>query len=83
MCVHVACSVQNAKALLRDGSTDQIATTVATVLADYFKASERTMFWNDDLKKNLDPFEGLEGGFFTADWDFKVRGNICCALYPY
>ena len=20
----------------------------------------------------MDPFEGLEGGFFATDWDFKV-----------
>lgn len=53
-------------------STDQISTTVATVLSEYFKSSERTIFWDDDLKMNVDPFERLDGGFFTADWDFKV-----------
>lgn len=51
---------------------DQISSTVATVLSEYFKSSERTVFWNDDLKKNVDPFDGIEGGFFAADWDFKV-----------
>ncbi|KAG5651419.1 hypothetical protein H0H81_008703 [Sphagnurus paluster] len=61
------------KTLLRDASTDQISATVAAVLADYFKSSERTIFWNDDLRMNIDPFEGLEGGFFTADWDFKLK----------
>lgn len=55
------------------GSEDQISTTVASVLAEYFKTSERTIFWNEDLRKNVDPFPSLEGGFFTADWDFKVR----------
>lgn len=58
---------------LRGASIDQISTTVATVLSDYFKASERTIFWNDELKRNVDPFVGLDGGFFLADWDFKVR----------
>lgn len=58
---------------MRGPSTDQISTTVAAVLSDYFKSSERTIFWDEDLKVNVDPFTGLEGGFFTADWDFKVR----------
>ena len=55
-----------------DASTDQISATVASVLSEYFKTSERTIFWDEELKANVDPFEGLEGGFFAADWDFKV-----------
>jgi hypothetical protein len=43
------------------------------VLADYSKSSERTVFWDDDLGVNVDPFKGLDGGFFAADWDTKVR----------
>jgi hypothetical protein len=62
----------------RDASTDQISATVASVLSEYFKTSERTIFWDDELKANVDPFEGLEGGFFAADWDFKV----CSAVVP-
>jgi hypothetical protein len=53
-------------------SADQISNTVAAVLSEYFKSSERTIFWNDDTRRNEDPFEQLEGGFFAADWDFKV-----------
>lgn len=56
-----------------DVSIDQISTTVTTVLADYLKSSERLIYWDDNLKVNIDPFSTLEGGFFTADWDFKVR----------
>ena len=55
-----------------DTSTDQISSTVASVLSEYFKSSERTIFWNDDLQMNVDPFERLEGGFFATDWSFKV-----------
>ncbi|KAG6868887.1 hypothetical protein C0993_008635 [Termitomyces sp. T159_Od127] len=58
---------------LHDASTDQIATTVASVLSEYFKTSERTIFWDDDLQRNVDPFESLQGGFFTASWDFKLK----------
>jgi len=54
-------------------STDQISATVASVLSEYIKSPERTIFWDDDLNMNVDPFEGLEGGFFAANWDFKVR----------
>ena len=53
-------------------SMDQISSTVASVLGEYFKTSERTIFWNEDYRMNIDPFHSLEGGFFTADWDFKV-----------
>jgi hypothetical protein len=42
------------------------------VLADAFKASERTVFWDDELWVNVNPFADLEGGFFAADWDLKV-----------
>ena len=60
----------------RDASTDQISATVASVLSEYFKTSERTIFWDEELRANVDPFEGLEGGFFAADWDFKVCSTI-------
>ncbi|KAH0591018.1 hypothetical protein H2248_001129 [Termitomyces sp. 'cryptogamus'] len=65
--------ILNLKPQTRNLSTDQIATTVASVLAEYFKTSERTVFWNDDIQRNVDPFESLEGGFFTASWDFKLK----------
>ena len=45
---------------------------MASVLSEYFKSPERTIFWNEELKANVDPFEGLEGGFFTTNWEFKV-----------
>lgn len=53
-------------------STDQISTTVSGVLAEYFKTNERTIFWDDNIRANVDPFEGMECGFFAADWDLKV-----------
>jgi len=43
------------------------------VLSEYFKTNERTVFWNDDIKANVDPFQGEESGFFAADWNLKVR----------
>ena len=76
---HVAIMARMSDGCCCDISTDQISTTVATVLSEYFKSSERTIFWNDDLRMNVDPFEGLEGGFFATDWDFKVR--VLCLLY--
>ncbi|KAJ6520003.1 hypothetical protein C8R45DRAFT_953541 [Mycena sanguinolenta] len=65
--------ILNLKPQTRNLSIDQISTTVATVLSDYLKSSERTIFWDEESKQNKDPFEGLEGGFFTADWDFKLK----------
>lgn len=34
------------------------------------------MFWDDDLGANVDPFKGVDGGFFAADWDTKVCLSI-------
>ncbi|KAF9486290.1 hypothetical protein BDN70DRAFT_869765 [Pholiota conissans] len=65
--------VVNLKPQTRNLSTDQISTTVASVLAEYLKTSERTIFWDENLKANVDPFEGLEGGFFNTSWDFKLK----------
>jgi hypothetical protein len=45
-------------------------------MADIFKTSERTIFWNEELEGNVDPFENLEGGFFATDWDFKVSNFV-------
>ncbi|KAJ7110032.1 hypothetical protein C8R44DRAFT_270447 [Mycena epipterygia] len=65
--------ILNLRPQTRNLSIDMISGTVATVLSEYLKSSERTIFWDEQLKMNKDPFEGLEGGFFTADWDFKLK----------
>jgi hypothetical protein len=81
---HVSLKLQLSYTSSGDTSTDQISTTVASVLSEYFKSPERTIFWNDDLNVNVDPFEKLEGGFFATNWDFKVRsqstGTGCISL---
>ncbi len=46
---------------------------MANVLLEFFKTNERTVFWDEDLRRNVDPLTGLEGGFFAASWDLKVR----------
>lgn len=61
---------------VRMTSVDQISTTVATVMGEFFKTSERTLFWDEERHKNVDPFEGLSGGFFATDWDFKVIRTV-------
>ncbi|KAL0068672.1 hypothetical protein AAF712_004388 [Marasmius tenuissimus] len=52
---------------------DQLSSTVSSVLADAFKGSERTVFWDEDLKMNVDPFQQLEGGFWSASWNLKLK----------
>lgn len=57
-------------------SSDQISHTVAGILAEFLKTPERTPFWNDDIRANVDPFvfnEEAKGGLWPAPWDFKVR----------
>ena len=50
-----------------------ITSTVAALLQEYFKTPERSVFWDDALKVNVDPFQEIEGSFFAASWDTKVR----------
>ena len=45
---------------------------MAGVVQDYLKTSERTVFWDDALRVNVDPFQGTPNGFFAAEWDLKV-----------
>ncbi|KAJ7040427.1 hypothetical protein C8F04DRAFT_1083534 [Mycena alexandri] len=65
--------IQNLRPQTRNLSIDQISTTVATVLSEYLKSSERTVWWDDETQTNKNPFDQLEGGFFTAEWDFKLK----------
>ncbi|KAF7307092.1 hypothetical protein MIND_00502500 [Mycena indigotica] len=65
--------ILNLRPQTRNLSIDQISTTVATVLSEYLKSSERSIFWDDTIRANKDPFESIDGGFFTADWDFKLK----------
>ncbi len=60
----------------RIASIEQISATISGVLADYFKTSERTVFWDDTLRRNVDPLHDLQGTFFEASWDLKVRVYI-------
>ncbi|KAL9716492.1 hypothetical protein Ac2012v2_000940 [Leucoagaricus gongylophorus] len=64
--------ILNLKPQTRNLSTDQISMTLMGVLSEYFKTNERTVFWNDDIKANVDPFQGEESGFFAADWNLKL-----------
>jgi hypothetical protein len=44
-------------------------------LAEFLKTPERTAFWDDDIRANVDPFvsyEEAKGGLWSASWDFKV-----------
>lgn len=65
--------VLNLRPGTRNISSDQISSTLSGVLAEYSKSSERTVFWDDDIGANVDPFRGVDGGFFAADWDTKLK----------
>jgi hypothetical protein len=53
--------------------------TLSTLLSDFFRTSERGVFWDHDKRANMDPLEGLSNGFWDAVWDLKVRSR-CEAL---
>ncbi|OSD03250.1 hypothetical protein PYCCODRAFT_1434665 [Trametes coccinea BRFM310] len=65
--------VLNLRPGTRNLSSDVISSTVAGVLQEYFKTPERTVFWDETLQKNVDPFQNMPGGFFAADWDLKLK----------
>lgn len=52
-----------------------IAITVATVLQEFLRQNERSVFWDDEIKKNIDPFTSTGLDFWSMDWDTKVRSR--------
>nr|BDS00034.1 uncharacterized protein UP11 [Mycoleptodonoides aitchisonii] len=68
--------VLNLRPQTRNLSSDVISSTLAIVLQEYLKSTERTVFWNEDLKVNTDPFQEMPNGFFAAEWDMKVKAII-------
>ncbi|KAH9858015.1 hypothetical protein C2E23DRAFT_802329 [Lenzites betulinus] len=65
--------VLNLRPGTRNLSSDVISSTVASLLQEYFKTPEHTVFWDDALGVNVDPFPTMDGGFFAADWDLKLK----------
>ncbi|KAF8140600.1 hypothetical protein EV363DRAFT_1393497 [Boletus edulis] len=65
--------ILNLRPQTRNLSVDQISSTLSSVLADTFKTSERTVFWDDERGANVDPIATLDGGFFAADWVLKLK----------
>jgi hypothetical protein len=50
--------------------------TLSNLLSDFFRTSERGVFWDHDKKANADPLEGLPNGFWDAVWDVKVSLDV-------
>ncbi|KAI0803329.1 hypothetical protein BC629DRAFT_119943 [Irpex lacteus] len=65
--------IRNLRPQTRNLSSDVISTTVATVLQEFSRSNERSVFWDEDLKKNMDPFAGSNGDFWTMEWDTKLK----------
>ncbi|KAF9814526.1 hypothetical protein IEO21_05077 [Rhodonia placenta] len=65
--------ILNLRPQTRNLSSDVISSTLATIMHDYFKTTERTVFWDENLKVNVDPFSEMQNGFFAASWDFKLK----------
>ncbi|KZT75020.1 hypothetical protein DAEQUDRAFT_720229 [Daedalea quercina L-15889] len=65
--------IQNLRPQTRNLSSDVISDTLAGVMLEYLKTSERSIFWDEELKANLNPFLEMQDGFFAASWDFKLK----------
>ncbi|KAL5494905.1 hypothetical protein ACEPAI_367 [Sanghuangporus weigelae] len=66
--------VLNLKPQTRNLSPDQLGSVIHNILQEHFKsATERTVFWDEEQGINIDPLHGVQGGFWGADWDTKLR----------
>ncbi|KAI0706118.1 hypothetical protein BC835DRAFT_1312389 [Cytidiella melzeri] len=65
--------MQNLRPQTRNLSSDVISATVASVLQEFLRSNERSVFWEEELKKNVDPFVNSTGNFWTMEWDTKLK----------
>ncbi|QRV83316.1 hypothetical protein RhiJN_11332 [Ceratobasidium sp. AG-Ba] len=61
---------------LRPGSRNTgpnlIARTTQTLLEEFLRTTERSIWWDDGMAKNMDPFEKHKGDLFTLPWETKL-----------
>ena len=57
-------------------SSDVISNTMAGILQEFLKTNERSVFWDEALKVNVDPLHELPGGFWGAGWDLRVCDTL-------
>ncbi|KAH8099339.1 hypothetical protein BXZ70DRAFT_293547 [Cristinia sonorae] len=65
--------VLNLRSQTRNLSSDVISSTISSLFQEYFKNNERTVFWSDEYRANIDPFQGENANFWAASWDFKLK----------
>ncbi|TCD62981.1 hypothetical protein EIP91_006163 [Steccherinum ochraceum] len=67
--------VLNLRSQTRNLSADVISSTLSTIFQEYFKSNgnERSVFWDEEYRINLDPFQGENANFWGAGWDFKLK----------
>ncbi|CAE6525901.1 unnamed protein product [Rhizoctonia solani] len=56
-----------------DISPNLIARTTQSILDEFLRTSERSCWWDDALRRNLDPFAGHDGDIFTLPWEIKLQ----------
>ncbi|CAE6412802.1 unnamed protein product [Rhizoctonia solani] len=56
-----------------DISPNLIARTTQSILDEFLRTSERSCWWDDSLRCNLDPFVGHQGDVFTLPWETKLQ----------
>ncbi|KZT43742.1 hypothetical protein SISSUDRAFT_1039618 [Sistotremastrum suecicum HHB10207 ss-3] len=57
----------------KDLPPSQLNAGIQTILADAMRPPERSVFWDDQLKANVDPITNVEGGFWGVDWNIKLQ----------
>lgn len=69
--------ILNLRPNTRNTSSELLPATLQSVLHELLKDKdrlrERTVFWDYDADTNVMPLKDLEGGFWFASWDLKLR----------
>ncbi|KLO20645.1 hypothetical protein SCHPADRAFT_15551 [Schizopora paradoxa] len=65
--------ILNLKPQTRNLNPDHVSSTISAILLEHMKGTERTVFWDVDKRMNVEPLQGIEGGFWGADWNLKLR----------
>lgn len=61
----------NLRPQTRNISPDIISSTVSAYFAEMFSKGEMSIFWDEAMMRNVDPFEKAD--FFGLDWSMKLR----------
>ncbi|KAH8835490.1 hypothetical protein DL96DRAFT_1455720 [Flagelloscypha sp. PMI_526] len=61
------------KPTTRNLAKEQLTSTFRSLLSEAVSQRVQTVFWDEGLQKNVDPFENNQSDIFSATWDVKLN----------